>query len=69
MWSTFPLFGSTLLLAVMVVASYTFAVALSSGATGRIKTLHAARLGAYGTVALIAVVIVRGQEMKHGKQT
>src|SRR5262245_5809521 len=58
MWSTFPLFGSTLLLAVMVVASYTFAVSLSAGSTGRIKTLHAARLGAYGTVALIAVAVL-----------
>src|SRR5262245_970258 len=58
MWSTFPLFGSTLLLAVMVVASYTFAVSLSAGATGRIKTLQAARLGAYGTVALIAVTVL-----------
>ena len=58
MWSTFPLFGSTLLLAVMVVASYTFAVSLSAGATGRVKTLQAARLGAYGTVALIAVAVL-----------
>ncbi len=58
MWSTFPLFGSTLILAVMVVASYTFAVSLSAGASGRIKTLHAARLGAYGTVALIAVAVL-----------
>jgi cytochrome c-type biogenesis protein CcmF len=58
MWSTFPLFGSTLLLAVMVVASYTFAVSLSAGATGRVRTLQAARLGAYGTVALIAVTVL-----------
>ncbi len=58
MWNTFPLFGSTLLLAVMVVASYTFAVALSAGASGRIKTLEAARLGAYGTVALIGVSVI-----------
>jgi c-type cytochrome biogenesis protein CcmF len=58
MWSTFPLFGSTLLLAVMVVASYTFAVALSAGASGRVKTLQAARLGAYGTVALIGVAVL-----------
>jgi cytochrome c-type biogenesis protein CcmF len=58
MWSTFPLFGSTLLLAVMVIASYTFAVSLSAGASGRIKTLQAARLGAYGTVALIAVAVL-----------
>lgn len=58
MWSTFPLFGSTLLLAVMVVASYTFAVSLSAGATGRIRTLQSARLGAYGTVALIGVAVL-----------
>src|SRR6478672_13188272 len=58
MWSTFPLFGSTLLLAVMVVASYTFAVSLSAGASGRIKTLQAARFGAYGTVALIGVAVL-----------
>jgi cytochrome c-type biogenesis protein CcmF len=58
MWNTFPLFGSTLLLAIMVVASYTFAVSLSAGASGRIKTLHAARLGAYGTVALIGVSVL-----------
>lgn len=58
MWNTFPLFGSTLLLAIMVVASYTFAVSLSAGASGRMKTLLAARLGAYGTVALIAVAVL-----------
>ena len=58
MWSTFPIFGSTLLLAVMVVASYTFAVSLSAGSTGRIKTLQAARFGAYGTVTLIAVTVL-----------
>src|SRR5438045_1463748 len=58
MWNSFPLFGSTLILAVMVVASYTFAVSLSAGASGRIKTLQAARLGAYGTVGLIAVAVL-----------
>lgn len=54
----FPSFGLLLLLAVMVSASYTFAVSLSAGASGRIKTLQAARLGAYGTVALIAVAVL-----------
>ena len=54
----FPSFGLLLLLAVMVSASYTFAVALSAGSSGRIKTLMAARLGAYGTVALIAVAVL-----------
>ena len=54
----FPSFGLLLLLAVMVAASYTFAVSLSAGSTGRIKTLQAARFGAYGTVALIAVAVL-----------
>ncbi|MBS2016575.1 MAG: cytochrome c biogenesis protein CcsA [Deltaproteobacteria bacterium] len=54
----FPSFGLLLLLAVMVSASYTFAVALSAGSSGRIKTLMAARLGAYGTVALIGVAVL-----------
>jgi cytochrome c-type biogenesis protein CcmF len=47
-----------LILAVMVVASYTFAVALGAGASGRARTLQAARFGAYGTVALIATAVV-----------
>ena len=54
----FPSFGLLVLLAVMVAASYTFAVALSAGSSGRIKTLQAARFGAYGTVALIAVAVL-----------
>ncbi len=54
----FPSFGLLLLLAVMVAASYTFAVSLSAGSTGRIKTLQAARFGAYGTVALIATTVL-----------
>src|ERR1700681_1710983 len=56
--NTFPAFGASLLLAVMVVASYTFAVALAAGAHGRRRTLQAARLGAYGTVALIGTAVV-----------
>src|SRR5215470_4350055 len=58
MWQTFPLFGSTLLLAVMVVAAYTFAVSLAAGANGRPRTLQAARFGAYGTVALVGVAVL-----------
>src|ERR1700682_4515470 len=58
MWSSFPLFGSTILLCVMVVAAYTFAVSLAAGANGRPRTLQAARYGAYGTVALIAVAVL-----------
>jgi cytochrome c-type biogenesis protein CcmF len=56
--STFPAFGASLLLGVMVVASYTFAVAMAAGASGRARTLQAARLGAYGTVALIGVAVL-----------
>src|SRR5579864_7214821 len=55
---TFPAFGASLLLAVMVVASYTFAVALAAGANGRPRTLQAARFGAYGTVSLIGATVV-----------
>jgi cytochrome c-type biogenesis protein CcmF len=56
--STFPAFAASLLLSAMVVASYTFAVALAAGASGRARTLQAARLGAYGTVALIGVSVL-----------
>jgi cytochrome c-type biogenesis protein CcmF len=56
--STFPAFGASLLLGVMVIASYTFAVAMSAGSTGRVRTLQAARFGAYGTVALIGVAVL-----------
>ncbi|HEY6462141.1 MAG TPA: cytochrome c-type biogenesis CcmF C-terminal domain-containing protein [Polyangiaceae bacterium] len=55
--STFPAFGASLLLGVMVIASYTFAVSLAAGANGRTRTLQAARFGAYGTVALILVAV------------
>src|SRR5258708_34275000 len=56
--ATFPAFGASLLLGAMVVASYSFAVALAAGANGRPRTLQAARFGAYGTVALIATAVV-----------
>ncbi|MDP9036572.1 MAG: cytochrome c biogenesis protein CcsA [Myxococcota bacterium] len=56
--TTFPAFGASLLLGVMVLASYTFAVALGAGASGRPRALQAARFGAYGTVALIGVTVV-----------
>ncbi len=55
---TFPAFGGSLLLGAMVVASYTFAVALAAGANGRARTLQAARFGAYGTVAMIGTAVV-----------
>jgi cytochrome c-type biogenesis protein CcmF len=57
MWNTFPLFGSALLLCVMLAASYTFAVSLWAGATGKARALQAARFGAYGTVVFVAVAV------------
>src|ERR1700689_1661681 len=56
--STFPAFAASLLLGAMVVASYTFAVALVAGANRRPRTLQAARLGAHGTVALSGVSVL-----------
>jgi cytochrome c-type biogenesis protein CcmF len=56
--STFPAFGASVLLATMVIAAYTFAVALNAGSTGRPRALQAARFGAYGTVALILVAVL-----------
>src|ERR1700742_1983967 len=58
MWNTFPSFCTALLLGVMVCASYTFAVSLAAGSSGRARTLQAARFGAYGTVALIATAVL-----------
>ncbi len=58
MWNTFPLFGGALLLCIMLAASYTFAVSLWAGATGKARTLQAARFGAYGTVAFVAVSVL-----------
>jgi cytochrome c-type biogenesis protein CcmF len=55
MWTSLPLFGNTVVLAVLLAASYTFAVALAAGSSGRPRTLAAARLGAYGTACLIGV--------------
>jgi cytochrome c-type biogenesis protein CcmF len=55
---TFPAFGASLLLGAMIVASYTFAVALAAGSDGRPRTLQAARLGAYGTVAIVGTAVL-----------
>jgi len=58
MWTSLPLFGSAALLAVMVAASYTFAISLVAGRTGKPRTLQAARFGAYGTVTLVGVAVL-----------
>jgi cytochrome c-type biogenesis protein CcmF len=58
MWSSFPLFGGALILAVLLAAGYTFSVAVHAGAKRSVRSLDAARLGAYGTVALIATAVL-----------
>lgn len=57
MWQSLPEFGTGVLYAIMVAAAYTFAVALAAG-TGRPRLLQAARLGAYGTVALVGLGVL-----------
>ena len=52
MWLTLPEFGSLMVYAVLVVAAYTFAVAVAAGG-GRPRLLSSARLGAYATSGLI----------------
>ncbi|MEI7893114.1 MAG: cytochrome c-type biogenesis CcmF C-terminal domain-containing protein [Myxococcales bacterium] len=58
MWRTFPAFGTTLILCIMVAASYTFAVALAAARTRNPRPLVSARLAAYGTSALITTAVV-----------
>jgi len=57
MWQSLPEFGTGVLYAILVAAAYTFAVALAS-ARGRPRLLQAARLGAYGTIALVALGVL-----------
>jgi cytochrome c-type biogenesis protein CcmF len=52
MWQSLPDFGTGVLFAVLVVAAYTFAVAVAAGA-GRPRLLASARLGAYATSGLV----------------
>jgi cytochrome c-type biogenesis protein CcmF len=42
----------------MLAAAYTFTVSVMAGSSGRVRTLQSARLGAYGTVALVAVAVL-----------
>ncbi|MBN1610601.1 MAG: cytochrome c biogenesis protein CcsA, partial [Polyangiaceae bacterium] len=57
MWQTLPEFGTAVLYAVLVAASYTFALALAaSGARPRL--LGAARLGAHATSGLVAIATI-----------
>ncbi|WP_272421494.1 heme lyase CcmF/NrfE family subunit [Polyangium jinanense] len=56
-WQSLPEFGTGVLYAILIAAAYTFAVALASS-TGRPRLLQAARLGAYGTVALVGLSVL-----------
>jgi len=56
MWQSLPEFGTVVLYAILVAAGYTFSVALAAG-SGRPRLLQAARLGAYGTIALVGLAV------------
>ncbi len=57
MWESLPEFGTGVLYAVLVTAAYTFAVSIAAG-RGRPRLLQSARLGAYGTSALVLLGVV-----------
>src|SRR6476620_6853588 len=57
MWQSLPEFGTGVLCGILVAAAYTLAVALASGA-GRPRLLPAARLGAYGTIAMVGLAVL-----------
>ncbi len=57
MWQSLPEFGTGVLYAILVAAAYTFAVSLLA-ARGKPRLLRAARLGAYGTCALVLLGVL-----------
>jgi cytochrome c-type biogenesis protein CcmF len=57
LFQSLPEFGSAVLYAILVAAAYTMAVAVAAGAR-RPRLLQAARLGAYGTVALVGLAVL-----------
>lgn len=57
MWQSIPDLGTGLLLASLVGAGYSFAIAAIS-ASGRLHLLAAARRASYGTVALVATAVI-----------
>ncbi|MFO0611323.1 MAG: cytochrome c-type biogenesis CcmF C-terminal domain-containing protein [Polyangiaceae bacterium] len=56
-FASLPQFGTAVLYAILVAAAYTFAVAVAAG-VGRPRMLQAARLGAYGTIALVGLAVL-----------
>jgi cytochrome c-type biogenesis protein CcmF len=57
MWHSLPEFGTGVLFAILVAAAYSVALSLAA-ARGRPRLLQAARLGAYGTVALVGLAVL-----------
>lgn len=57
MWQSLPEFGTGVLYAILVAAAYTLAISIAAG-RGRPRLLQAARLGAYGTVALVGLSVL-----------
>jgi cytochrome c-type biogenesis protein CcmF len=57
MWESLPEFGTGVLYAILVCAAYTFAVSIAAG-RGRPRLLESARLGAYGTSALVLLGVL-----------
>jgi cytochrome c-type biogenesis protein CcmF len=57
MWQSLPEFGTGVLYAILVAAAYTLAISLAAG-RGRPRLLQAARLGAYGTIALVGLSVL-----------
>jgi cytochrome c-type biogenesis protein CcmF len=57
MWLSLPGFGTLLIFGILVLAAYTFALSVRATA-GEPRRLEAARLGAYGTSALILCAVL-----------
>ena len=57
MWQSLPEFGTGVLYAILVAAGYAFALSVLA-ATGRPRILQSARLGAYGTIALVGLAVL-----------
>jgi len=57
MWQSLPEFGTGVLYAILVAAGYSFALAVLA-ASGRPRILQAARLGSYGTIALVGLAVL-----------
>lgn len=57
MWQSLPEFGTGVLYAILVAAAYTLAISIAAG-RGRPRLLQAARLGAFGTVALVGLSVL-----------